>query len=150
MRVMSHAATALWLALLAVPHLRSPPRDGFPFSTFPMFSSGPKTAAVRVDHVVGFGPDGRGRPLGPRWLGTDEVLQAAVAVRGAIRRGASDALCTAVAQRLSASGSPLARVEVRSDEFDALRRFAGERAPLRTKVHAGCTVAPAAARGLAP
>src|SRR5688572_14226825 len=83
------------LALVVVsPALARPPKDGFPLSTYPMFSTNkdPKTS---IDQAVAVGSGSGVTVLGPGFVGTDEVLQARATIARAVRGGppASKALC---------------------------------------------------------
>ncbi|MCH9684306.1 MAG: hypothetical protein K0V04_22925 [Deltaproteobacteria bacterium] len=130
------------LVAMFVPILRDPPRDGFPLSNYPMFSEGKKKARAEIGHVVGFSREGRHRPLSPDILGTEEVMQAHQTVRVAIRKGATAALCRDTADRVAESSDhgDLERLEVRTDVYDAIEYFAGDKSPRSTRVHASCSV----------
>jgi hypothetical protein len=131
---------------LTLAPLRRPPRaDGFPFSTYPMFATH-RPRLQTVAHVVGIAPSGAEAALRPALLGTDEVMQAVATVRRAVAAGPAGAerLCARVAAAVARSGAPadaaVARVEVRSDTFDAVAYFAGDRRPRDGRVHAACAV----------
>jgi len=130
------------------PLTRHPSAEGFPLSTYPMFASH-RPRLQTVDHVVArAGAGGDPAPVRPALLGTDEVMQAVALVRGAIARGpgAAHELCTRVAARIAAStdaaDAALTEVEVRSDSYDAVAYFAGDRRARGGRVHARCRVGP--------
>jgi hypothetical protein len=78
--------------------------DGFPVSTYPMFSRDPGRV-VEVPTVIAVEADGTSRRLSPDLIaGTDQVIQAAVTVRQAIDAGpaATATLCEEVAAELDA------------------------------------------------
>lgn len=147
------SARRLWIAvfsagvLLAVlwPMLREPRVDGFPLSTYPMFSHGRDKAQAQIFHVVGFSTEGRHRPVPPELVGTEEIMQAYQTVRVAIRRGHAAELCQRAAQLVAADPdhADIDRLEVRSDTYDSIAYFAGDKKPRGTRVHARCSVASA-------
>ncbi|WP_434417611.1 hypothetical protein [Nannocystis pusilla] len=122
------------LGLSLSPMLRPLGYDSFPFSSFPMFAHGRKDAVTTVHRAVAVLPDGTTLSLPPRALGSDEVLQADVTLRHAIRRGkkASAALCKAVARRVAAdpAHADAVAVELLTERHDALAYFAGDPTPL--------------------
>ncbi|MCY1070302.1 hypothetical protein OV090_36500 [Nannocystis sp. RBIL2] len=122
------------LGLSLSPMLRPLGYDSFPFSSFPMFAHGRKDAVTTVHRAVAVLPDGTHVALPPRALGSDEVLQADVTLRHAIRRGkkASAALCKAVARRVAAdpAHAEAVAVELLTERHDALAYFAGDLTPL--------------------
>jgi hypothetical protein len=76
--------------------------DGFPLSTYPMFTRDPG-GVVELPTVVAVGPGGEVERLSPQTIaGTDQVIQAGVAVGRAVRDGpaAAGALCREVAGRV--------------------------------------------------
>ncbi|MCY1054487.1 hypothetical protein [Nannocystis sp. SCPEA4] len=122
------------LGLSLSPMLRPLGYDSFPFSSFPMFAHGRKDAVTNVHRAVAVLPDGTPVALPPRALGSDEVLQADVILRHAIRGGkkASAKLCRAVARRVADDPalSTAVAVELVTERHDAIAWFAGERTPL--------------------
>jgi len=169
-------ATALLVALVVCwPVLAHPDRDGFPLSTYPMFSSR-RTTTEPLSTVVGIDAGGAQHWLDP-WLlnGTREVVQAAVVVSSEINAGEADRLCAEVAARVDdrqrdrraddatgdttddATGDPtgdptgddagdrLVRLEVVTVRYDAIGWFDGRRQPLDRTVHASCPVPGSAA-----
>ena len=153
-------ATALLVALVVCwPVLAHPDRDGFPLSTYPMFSSR-RTTTEPLSTVVGIDAGGAQHWLDP-WLlnGTREVVQAAVVVSDEIRAGQADRLCAEVAARVDgrqtddtagdAAGDRLVGLEVVTVRYDAVGWFDGRRQPLGRTVHATCPVPGAAGRAAA-
>ena len=118
-----------------------PDEDSFPLSNYPMFST-PKTTRAKIYHVVGFTPDGRGMPLSPSMVDTDEIMQAYQTVKLAIRGGRAQALCEDSAKRVETSDdfADVTRLEVRIDVFDAVRYWEGDRSTERTRIIAKCEV----------
>jgi hypothetical protein len=119
--------------------------DSFPWSSYPMFAHGRPSPVTGVHHLLAIDADGRRRPVPPALVANDEVLQADVTIQRAIRRGkkTSVALCRKVAARLAEDPdwSDAVRVELVSEKFDALRYFAGDRAPLtKPRLRARCKV----------
>ncbi|MDC0666604.1 hypothetical protein [Nannocystis radixulma] len=124
----------LLLGMSLSPMLRPLGYDSFPFSSFPMFAHGRKDAVTNVHRAVAVLPDGTPVALPPRALGSDEVLQADVILRHAIRGGkkASAKLCRSVARRVADDPvlSTAVAVELVTERHDAIAWFAGERTPL--------------------
>lgn len=140
-------AVAIWsvglLVALLVPILRDPPRDGFPLSNYPMFSHPKERGNARIVHVVAYSREGRHRPVPPDLLGSEEIMQAYQTVQVAIRRGHTAELCEHTAARLAEDPehADIESLEVRTDVYDAVSYFAGDKKPRGTQVHARCSVA---------
>lgn len=134
-------ASVVVLAALLSPLVRG--RDGFPLSNYPMFAE-PRDTSVKIRHVIGVTADARVRPLPPRMLGTDEIMQAnQIALFAAKHKQRAAELCTRTAAEIAARGDDwrdIVRVEVRTDEYDAIRYWLEDRTPLRGRVHAECEV----------
>jgi hypothetical protein len=109
--------------------------DGFPISTYPMFTS-ERGRVIGLDTAVLVAGDRRVR-LSPEVIGgTDEVVLASVLVSDAIAEGpvALQRLCGEIAERLDRPGT----VEIVTETHDtiALLRHGGR--PLSTVVHRRC------------
>ncbi|WP_437783404.1 hypothetical protein [Sorangium sp. So ce1097] len=143
-RAYAYAVTAGLVLLMLAPLLRRPPVDSFPLSTYPMFSWGRRDARTTVERAVGVDARGGRRPIPPRLVGSEEVLQARATLAQSIRQGAraARALCRGIASRVA--GQPghadIVTVEIRTDTFDAIAFFDGHEAPLDSKLHATCKV----------
>lgn len=141
----------LWSAGLLVallwPIMRDPPQDGFPLSNYPMFSHAKEHENARIVHVVGYSREGRHRPVPPDLLGSEEIMQAYQTVQVAIGRGHSRDLCRRTAARVAADSdhADIERLEVRTDFYNAVDYFAGDKKPHGTQIHARCSVGPEAA-----
>jgi len=138
------ALTAAVAVGVASPALSSAPKDGFPLSSYPMFSTN-KDPSTTVDQAVGIDAQGTAQPLPPRALGTDEVLQARATLSRAVRGGKaqSAALCAAIAERIAKDErhAGTERVEIRTVSYDSLDWFVrGERSPKAQRKHASCAV----------
>jgi hypothetical protein len=115
--------------------------DGFPLSTYPMFSRDPGRV-VEVPTVVAVDAGGAVRRLSPEQIAhTDQVIQAGVTVQQAIVAGPAAArdLCEHVAGRLSGAAS----VAVVVERHDAYAWSAGRRDPLDRRRVAECRPGPA-------
>ncbi|MEO1228633.1 MAG: hypothetical protein AAFZ18_06995 [Myxococcota bacterium] len=117
-------------------------QDGFPLSTYPMFSSRRPEVAT-LARAVGATSTGEPVPLSPSLVsGSSEPMQAVSTVNRTIRAGkpASERLCQDIAKRV-ADAKPEAR-EIRIELVDVHVEgwFAGERAPRRTRRIATCPV----------
>lgn len=112
--------------------------DGFPLSTYPMFTRDPGPV-VDVPTVVGVSADGEIDRLSPRVIaGTDQVIQANEGVRRAVRQGgpAVRALCREAAGRVDTTN--VATVAVVIERHDAIAWAAGNREPLDRRTIAEC------------
>ncbi len=134
------AVTLLFGAAVLSPLFRSPPRDSYPLSNYPMFSD--RLESVNdVRTAVGLGPDGERELLSPRLIGgSDEVMMAVQTVGDAVRAGTTAELCHTIASRVARAGYPLAVVEVVTERHDSVDYFRGRDLPLATEVHARCEV----------
>ena len=163
-------ATAVAVCLVVLwPVVAHPDRDGFPLSTYPMFSS-PRSATEPISTVAGVDRRGRAHWLSPTLVnGTREVVQAAAVVGLEVAAGRADRLCREVAGRLAGGGTAepdgaggpagddrpapfdatIVTVEVLTVRYDAVAYFGGRPAgvgprdalqPLERVVHARCPV----------
>jgi hypothetical protein len=143
-RAYAYGVTAAFLLLMLAPLFRRPPVDSFPLSTYPMFSWGRHDARTAVERAVGVDSRGGRRPIPPRLVGSEEVLQAKATLAQSIRQGAraARALCRGIASRVAAQDgyADVVAVEIRTDTFDAVAFFEGQEAPIDAKLHATCKV----------
>lgn len=112
--------------------------DGFPISTYPMFTND-RGQIVDLDTVVLV--DGSRRRLSPEVIGgTDEIVLASATVSRAIREGpaALERLCREVAARADRPGT----VEVVTERHDTVALLQDGAPPLRTTVHERCVAPP--------
>lgn len=110
--------------------------DGLPLSTYPMFTDDPGRV-VEHSTVVAVSPEGDVERLSPETIaGTDQVMQAARAVRQAVGAGpdATRALCHEVASRVEAP----ATVAVVVERHDAVAWSEGDREPLDRRTVVAC------------
>lgn len=135
------AVSAVALFAVWLPVFRSPPRDSFPLSTYPMFST-LLPAVSKVDLVVGIDASGEEVRLSPELIaGTDEVIIAGSTVRQSVRSGETDEMCSLVADRVARSDNDsVVEIVVKTDEIDAVRWFADDKTPESTTVHSRCEV----------
>ena len=138
------ALGAVMLALVLRPLAWPAGADSFPFSSYPMFAFGRPDAITDVHHIVAFDAAGVGRPVPPHLVANDEVLQAEVSLRRAVRGGprASAAMCEKVAARVAddPAWADVVHLDLLSERFDALRYFAGDTTPIKARRRARCTV----------
>lgn len=115
--------SVLVIAATLSPALREPPRDSFPLSTYPMFSSVPKRAWLDV--VVGFDAAGNEHRIPPQLVANVEVMQAAETIRLAVRQRRAPQLCAEVAARVAIDPDldDVVRLEVQRRKFDPLTYF---------------------------
>jgi hypothetical protein len=146
LRIAVYAGLGLVLIAMLGPPLREPPRDSYPLSTYPMFSSDRGRISV-VATAVGVEADGSVRRLSPHLIGgSDEVMLSVQTANNAVRAGAerSMELCRQVADRLTAGSGheDVVEVVVRVEEHDAVAYFADrQRTPLAVQEHATCPAA---------
>ena len=142
-RVRALAISVALILLVFTPLMRETPRDDFPLSNYPMFSKPRDYRDTKIRHVVAFDAHNNGRPVTPRLVGTEEVMQAVQTVNIAVRRGAAPDLCESVAERVAQAGAEWAdvvRIEVRLDRYDAIAYFEGDTRSRRGKTYAECPV----------
>ena len=113
-------------------------RDGFPLSTYPMFSYD-RGRIADIDTAVGIDSSGTTRRLSPELIaGGSEVIHAAATVSKSISRGDTLELCNEIAAR--ARGRDLVSIEVVTERYDVIDWFADDEQPLNVTVHARCEV----------
>jgi hypothetical protein len=127
---------------VAMPAFRDPPRDSFPLSTYPMFST--KREQPVLEQAVAVGRDGTRVPVAPQWVASDEVMQAAVTVRQAVWQGpaATAALCHSIARRAagSADHAHVTRIEIVSARYDPILYFSEGPEPIERVLRRACPV----------
>jgi hypothetical protein len=137
------AVSAVLLAAVALPGLRLVAQgrdapDGFPLSTYPMFTRDPGRV-VDLPTVVGVSPDGDVHRLSPRVIAdTDQVIQANEVLRRAVRQGgpALRELCREAAGRVDPGR--VATVAVVVERHDAIDWAAGDREPRERRTLVDC------------
>jgi hypothetical protein len=132
----------LGLVLLsALPAFGPAGRDGFPFSTYPMFTA--KRDRPHVVFVEQLDEKGRARRLGPTALGTSEFMQAFATLSRSVNRGpeATEALCRSMAERLARREKKKRPVRLRvvRARFDPVAYFTDSAEPEERTVVASCT-----------
>jgi hypothetical protein len=138
-------SATLWI-LVAWPAFRSPPKDSFPLSDYPMFSH-TRPERMEITHALGVLTTGSRIPLSPSvTAGTWEVLQSMAVIRdatfgGPVRRGA---FCNAVADRVRDDPdlNGVIAVELATSTYDTIRYFEEGAQPVRRIVHHRCPATP--------
>lgn len=129
------------------PIFKEPPRDSFPLSDYPMFSTVREAAFLQI--AVGVGPGGAEERLPPSLVASSEVMQAAQTLRRAVYQDGAAQLCREIADRVARSRahSHLERVRIESRLFDPARYFSepGGDEPTERRRHASCRVGPSRA-----
>jgi hypothetical protein len=144
-RLRAYVVSALVLGSMALPVLRQPDDDGFPLSTYPMFSHR-RGRVNSVTSALAVSADAHETRVPPRYVANAESMQAFYTLARAAAAGADEAkaLCEAIAQRLpSADDRALAqavRVELVTERVDAIDYLAGRVKPSGRLVHASCPV----------
>jgi hypothetical protein len=128
------------------PVLRRPPVDGFPLSTYPMFTS-PRGAEATIHTVLGITADGEAEVLSPRLIGGDPWPSLALRVtsEAARSRAKRRALCETVAARVAADPDRASRyveLELVTEVYDASTFFldGADAKAERRKLLASCPV----------
>jgi hypothetical protein len=125
--------TALVAGAVFAPAVLPDASDGFPISTYPMFTY-ERGRVMALDTVVVVDGDERHR-LSPEAIsGTDEAVLASSRVSDAIRAGRADRLCREVAGRVDEAGEVQVVTEVH-DTVELVREGAD---PRSMTVHARC------------
>lgn len=80
-------------------------RDSFPLSTYPMFAHAKREPILHSSYAYALDKDGDRHLLSPRFVGSEEVLQAQATLNHAARRGGVVAreLCRRIAARVARS-----------------------------------------------
>jgi len=130
------------LGAMISPVFKEPPRDSFPLSDYPMFSTVREAAFLQV--ALGVDGEGMETRLPPRLVANNEVMQAAQTLRRAVYGNRSRALCREIAERVAASSAHagLERVRIESRLFDPARYFSepGGDEPTQRRRHAECRI----------
>jgi hypothetical protein len=147
-RPYAYGVSALSLAAVLYPMLldpQDPRQDGFPLSTYPMFSyDKPRTASVTS--AVAIAEGGAEEAIPPEFVATSETMQALRTIAKSVNAGRKHArrLCTAIAERVALSTDPAfaraERVALISVTVDSIRFLAGDRTPLSRTEHVRCRV----------
>ncbi len=142
-RVTAYAGVLLVIAAMLWPVLREPPRDSYPLSPYPMFSTTRERLST-VATVVGLTAQGDRVRLGPRLVGgTDEVMLAVRTASLAVAAGEDRviSLCEQVAERVIDAGrTDIVTVEVVTETYDAVDHLAHGAPAYSVSVHATCEV----------
>ena len=133
---LSFAGAVVIASLL--PAWAEPTDDAYPFSTYPMFAS--KRVSPRFVVAEGQTHGGETVRIAPKFLGTDEVMQAAATLRRAARDlHRAKKLCKQIASRIPKSEG-LEKVRIVQVRYDPISYFAEGPEPLERKLVASCRV----------
>lgn len=140
---------AAMLGATASPLLRAPSDDGFPLSTFPMFSRA-RARTEQVTSALLLADDGSERVVPARYISGTEPMQAVSVLGRSVAAGRREAgkLCRGIAERVARSGDrDLAggrEVILTTRRIDAIAFLAGEPAVSERTEHARCPLHPKA------
>ncbi len=116
--------------------------DDFPLSTYPMFAKA-RAGTGSLVHLVAIDEDGAARPVGPRWIGDRQVMQAYRTLRKAARKPKrAERLCRAAARRIAddPAWAGTTELQLRRDRYDIVGYFTSD-APAETlRIAARCEV----------
>lgn len=144
-RARAYLISVLLLGATVAPGFRDPSADGYPLSTYPMFSKR-RGRVHNVTSALAVAADGSVERVPPRYIANAETMQAVRTLSSAVRAGEAQALklCRAIAERLRAADDPdfvrSASVELVTERVDAIDFLAGRAQPLDKRVHASCPV----------
>jgi len=132
---------ALVVVLVALPGARTIVQgreapDGFPISTYPMFTRD-RGRLVEVPSVVITEGDEVDRLSPSAIADTDQVIEAHEVVARAVREHAADELCREVAGRVDLDGGE--QLEVVLERYDTIAWASGDDEPLQRRVVASCS-----------
>lgn len=132
----------LGLTLLVLSPLLSG-RDGFPLSTYPMFSSR-RPEVAWFARALAMDAEGQTQTLSPSLVVSGEPMLAVATLRRTFGQGpeATEKLCREIAARVAKDAAYVAATRVRLDqaELSVLGRFRGETDPRQVRVLAECPV----------
>ena len=140
-----YVAAAVVVVAMLGPPLRGFDRDGYPLSTYPMFSHD-RGRTSHIATVIGYDADRSVHRLSPHLVGgSDEVMLAVETAAKAVARGeeATAALCDQVAARVATDDGldDIVEVAVVVEEHDAVAWFAQrDREARSVDVRAVCEV----------
>jgi hypothetical protein len=143
--LLSYALCVAVVLVMLSPVLRRPPVDGFPLSTYPMFSS-PREPTAKIHTVLGITANGEAEVLSPRLIGGDPWASLASRVLNLASRSRAKrrALCETVAERVADDPDRASRyveLEFVTEVYDAPAYFiSGQTEPQRRKLLASCPV----------
>lgn len=145
-QVLALAAGGALLAAVLAPlrqHGRRQPRDGFPFSCYPMFTAR-RARHARVVHLLGVGEHGGRRTLHHRYLGAGGLNQVRRQLARSVREGRAQhvaiLVATAVATSPRLGDGEVTQVRVVTGRYRYDTFFAGDRTPVSEQVHASAPV----------
>lgn len=104
--------------------------------------SGRASSEANISHAIGILGDGSEVVLPPESFANDEVIQAHETARQAVAQGreATQRLCEKAAAWAADERPDVVSIEFRTDRFDAIAYFDGDKAPKSSEVHASCPV----------
>lgn len=140
------ALVSVALTLLVLrPAFADPQEDGFPFSTFPMFSRPKPDPGLVLTQVLAVFPDGSRKPLPPKLAsGNEEVIQTLRMIRDQAygERDRATAFCKEVVTRVHESTKEpwieAVAIEVARSHFDTVAYFETGPVPVTRKVLVRC------------
>lgn len=143
-KIFAYAVVSLVVAAVVSPVITSKPKDSYPLSTYPMFARN-RSRTGTVVQAVAVRTDGTISTLGPKYLGTVDVLQAESTLTRAAKKGADSArhLCGEIAARVAERGEPenTREIRIRRLEFDTVDWFVDPAAATKSEhIVARCTL----------
>jgi hypothetical protein len=120
------------------------PRDSFPLSYYPMFSSA-RPEVLEVTYVVGIDADGNRSLIHHRYVGSGGLNQIRKQLKRTVKQGPenSQALCQSIARNVARRDRmrELCEVRIVTGKYRPADRFLlGIAQPLEETIHASCAV----------
>lgn len=126
-----------------VQNWREHPKDSFPLSYYPMFSL-KRADATTVRYLVGVDSRGERHLLSHRYAGTGGLNQVRRQINKIVRGGKADTLAKLVAANVAERNeeryADVVTVQIISGRYRFADFFAGNREPIKERIHASCPV----------
>ncbi len=121
------------------------PRDSFPLSHYPMFSTKRPDVAT-VHHAVGIDMEGQYHPIPTRFVGSGGMNTIRKQIRKIVRSGRqrSQQLCLRIAKNIAQDSSKalghVVRLQIITGRYSIKDYYRGQTQPLVRQVHSTCDI----------
>lgn len=134
-RRLRYGFAAVMIVAVAFPIAGPTDGDGFPLSTYPMFSR-PLAHVTSQSTAIAFDRNGDRVALTPAMIGgTREIIQASTTADQEVASGTTARFCREVLER---APPQVTAVEIVTETYDVVAYFDGATEPQRRTVHARC------------
>jgi len=143
-RLHAYGLSLSLLAAVAYPAFLEPYEDGYPLSTYPMFSN-PRPRTVQVTRAIALG-DGVAVAVPPAYVANSEAMQALQTLKKSVADGhrAQLRLCEHIVSRIQAAHDAdfagADRVELQTVTLDSIAYLGGQLEPLSSRTHVRCAL----------